>query len=160
MPKFIKRGFCLQENGAHVRGCGSFFGQGGKNQVATQGALPCISSAGVFSKLFGRITSSKSMLKKYAYRLGRHISLEWLLGTLRKKHRSSLGAFIMSVILKAQFQSRAKHRSPVREAGSCRFRISVSVILPVSICHPQGAPCRASQLPRHAGVCLCASQLS
>lgn len=33
-----------------------------KDQVATQGALLCVSSAKVVSKLFGGITSSKSML--------------------------------------------------------------------------------------------------
>lgn len=35
-----------------------------KTQVATQGALSCISSAVVVSNLFGRMTSSKSMIKK------------------------------------------------------------------------------------------------
>lgn len=38
--------------------------------MATQGALPCISAAVVFSKLFGRITSSKSMLKNMYILLG------------------------------------------------------------------------------------------
>lgn len=60
----------------------------------------------------------------------------------------------MSVILKAEFQSRAKHHFPAQKAGSCRFSISVWLILPVSICHPQGAPCRASQRLRDAGMCL------
>lgn len=52
----------------------------------TQRALSCISSAMVVSKLFGRIIYSRSMLQKYVYMLGRHISLEWLLGILRKKN--------------------------------------------------------------------------
>lgn len=56
-----------------------------KTQVAMQGALLWISSAMVVSKVFVGITSSKSVLKKYVYVLGRHISPEWLLGTLRKK---------------------------------------------------------------------------
>lgn len=54
-----------------------------KTQVAMQGALLWISSEMVVSKVFVGITSSKSVLKKYV--LGRHISSEWLLGTLRKK---------------------------------------------------------------------------
>lgn len=35
-----------------------------ENQEATHGALPCIPSAVVALSLFGRITSSKSMIKK------------------------------------------------------------------------------------------------
>lgn len=45
-----------------------------------------VSPAMVISKLFSRITFSTSMLKKVCiYIFGRHISLEWLLGTHRKK---------------------------------------------------------------------------
>lgn len=99
---------------------------------------------------------AKALLKKYVYKLRRHISLGWLLGihtATQKKPRSSLAALIMSAVLKLEFQGRTKHHSPAQKAGWCRFSISLPTVLPV--CHSQGAPCRASQVPRDVGVCLC-----
>lgn len=101
---------------------------------------------------------AKALLKKYVYKLRRHISLGWLLGihtATQKKPRSSLAALIMSAVSKLEFQGRTKHHSPAQKAGWCRFSISLPTVLPVFATRRV----HLAGLPGCLGMWACASVL-
>lgn len=129
-----------------------------RNQVVTQGALPCIPSAAVVSNLLGRITSSKSWNKKSIYAKETHFPrlASGYTYNHSEKPGSSAAALTMSAVLKVEFQGRRKHHSPAQKAGLCRFSISLTTVLPVFATlrvHLAG-------LPRCLGMCASVLQLS
>lgn len=130
-----------------------------KNQVGTQGALPCTPSAVVASNLFGRITSSKSMNKKiciYAEETHFPRLASGYTYSHSEKPRSSSAALTMSAILKVEFQGRTKHHSPAQKAGLCRFSISLLAALPVFVT----LRVLLAGLPRCLVMCASVLQLS
>lgn len=125
-----------------------------KNQGVTQGALPCIPSAVLVSKLFGR--TSRSMVKKNCvYAKETHIPR--LASGYMHSHSKKPEEFFSCSYNVSNIESRVsgKNRTPLPCTKGRIVQIQhLSADSSPCVCHSQGAPCRASQVPGYVGVCL------